>query len=163
MLSSWIYEQSYWGLGTAKVFIGHAEAPYSRVGSIGRDTQDAEPPGPLGHTEAPYSQVGSIDIDNRDTEQPGPLGHAEAPYFRAGSFDRDTQDIEQLEYQYRPRIPGKEEIMRIYEDRIYMGMDKDRIYRPPDMIEKPGGLQIKGSGMRDRRRCLKWIRSSFSF
>ena len=137
MLSSWIYEQSYWGLGTAKVFIGHAEAPYSRVGSI--------------------------DIDNRDTEQPGPLGHAEAPYFRAGSFDRDTQDIEQLEYQYRPRIPGKEEIMRIYEDRIYMGMDKDRIYRPPDMIEKPGGLQIKGSGMRDRRRCLKWIRSSFSF
>ena len=53
--------------------------------------------------------------------------------------------------------------MRIYEDVIYMRISKDRIYRPPDMIEKPGGLQIKESGMRDRRRCLKWIRSSFSF
>ena len=163
MFSSWIYEQSYWGLGAAKVFIGHAEAPYSRVSSIGRDTRDAEQPGPLGHTEASYSQVGSIDIDNQDTEQPGPLGHAEAPYFRAGSFNRDTRDIEQLEYQYRPRIPGKEEIMRIYEDVIYMRIYKDRIYCPPDMIEKPGVLQIKESGMRDRRRCLKWIRSSFSF
>ena len=35
--------------------------------------------------------------------------------------------------------PGKEEIMRIY--------------HPPDMIEKPGGLQIKGSGIRDGRSC----------
>ena len=41
-------------------------------------------------------------------------------------------------------IPCEEEIMRIYEDGIY---------RPPDMIEKPGGLQIKGSGIRDRRSC----------
>ena len=40
--------------------------------------------------------------------------------------------------------PGKEEIMRIYEDGIY---------HPPDMIEKPGGLQIKGSCIRDGRSC----------
>ena len=46
-----MYEQSYWGLGAAKVFKGHAEAPYSRVGSIDRDTQDTEQPGPLGHIE----------------------------------------------------------------------------------------------------------------
>ena len=32
--------------------------------------------------------------------------------------------------------PGEEEIMRIYEDGIY---------RPSDMIEKPGGLKIKVS------------------
>jgi len=35
-------------------------------------------------------------------------------------------------------------VMRIYEDGIY---------HPPDMIEKPGGLQIKGSGIRDGRSC----------
>ena len=40
--------------------------------------------------------------------------------------------------------PGEAEIMRIYEDGIY---------RPPDMIEKQGGLQIKGSGIRDGRIC----------
>ena len=38
---------------------------------------------------------------------------------------------------YRPMTPGEEEIMRIYEDGIYL---------PPDMIEKPGGLQIKRLG-----------------
>ena len=40
--------------------------------------------------------------------------------------------------------PGKEETMRIYEDGIY---------RPPDMIEKPGGLHVKGSSIRDVRSC----------
>ena len=40
--------------------------------------------------------------------------------------------------------PGGEEIMRIY---------KDGIYRPPDMIEKPEGLQIRGFGIRDGRSC----------
>jgi len=44
-----IYEQSYWGLGAAKVFIEHAEILYSPVGSINRDTQDTEQPGLLGH------------------------------------------------------------------------------------------------------------------
>jgi hypothetical protein len=38
---------------------------------------------------------------------------------------------------YRPMTPGEEEIMRIYEDGIYL---------PPDMIKKPGGLQIKRLG-----------------
>ena len=37
--------------------------------------------------------------------------------------------------------PGEEEIMRVYEKKIY---------RPPDMIEKPGGLHIKGSSIRDK-------------
>ena len=41
--------------------------------------------------------------------------------------------------------PGEEETMRIYEDGIY---------RPPDMIEKPRGLQIKRSSIRDGRSCL---------
>ena len=58
--------------------------------------------------EAPYSRVGSIDRDTRDTEKPGPLGHAEAPYSKAGSLDRNTWDMKQLEYQYRPRTPGEE-------------------------------------------------------
>ena len=40
-------------------------------------------------------------------------------------------DPEQLEYLYRPMTPDEEEIMRIYENRIYC---------PPDMTEKPGGL-----------------------
>ena len=40
--------------------------------------------------------------------------------------------------------PGGEEIMRIYEDGIY---------RPPDMIEKPEGQQIRGFGIRDGRSC----------
>ena len=40
--------------------------------------------------------------------------------------------------------PSKKEIMRIY---------LDGIYSPPDMNEKPGGLQIKGSGIRDGRSC----------
>jgi len=56
---------------------------------------DTEQPGPLGHTEAPYSRVGSIERDTRDTEQPGPLGHTEAPYSRVGSIERDTRDTEQ--------------------------------------------------------------------
>ena len=43
--------------------------------------------------------------------------------------------MEQPEYQYRPMTPGEEEIMRIY---------KDKIYGPPDMTEKPGGLYIEG-------------------
>jgi len=65
-----------------------------------------------------------------DIKQPGSLGH-ENGY---------TQDME----QYRQMTPGKEETMRIYEDGIY---------RPPDMIEKPGGLHVKGSSIRDVRSC----------
>jgi len=40
--------------------------------------------------------------------------------------------------------PGEEDIMRIY---------KDGIYHLPDMIEKPGGLHIKGSSIRDGGSC----------
>ena len=43
-------------------------------------------------------------------------------------------DLEQLEYPYRPMTPGEEEIMRIYEDKVFW---------PPDMIERPGGVQIQ--------------------
>jgi hypothetical protein len=39
------------------------------------------------------------------------------------------------EDQYRPMTPGKEEIMRIYEDGIYQA---------PDLIERTGGLWITG-------------------
>ena len=41
---------------------------------------------------------------------------------------------EQLDYPSRPMTPGDEEISRIY---------KDRVYRPPDMIKRPGGFQIR--------------------
>jgi len=34
-----------------------------------------------------------------------------------------------------------------------MRINEERIYCPPAMIEKPGGLQIKGSGIRDGRSC----------
>lgn len=50
-------------------------------------------------------------------------------YSPAGPMDRDIRDAEQLEYRYRPITPGEEETMRIY---------VDGIYRPPDLIEKPG-------------------------
>jgi len=66
--------------------------------------------------------------------------HTEAPF----SFNGDPQDMKKPKYQYRPMTPGEEEIMRIFEKRIY---------RPPDMIEKPGGLHIKGSSIRDRESC----------
>ena len=52
--------------------------------------------------------------------------------------------LKQLKYLYRPMTPAEEEIMRIYEDGIY---------RPPDITEKPGGLQIKRFGVRPGRRC----------
>ena len=50
----------------------------------------------------------------------------------------------QSEYQYRPMAQGEEEIMRIYEDKIY---------GPPDMSKKPGGLHIEGHIIRDGRSC----------
>ena len=50
--------------------------------------------------------------------------------------------LKQLKYLYRPMTTGEEEIMRIYEDGIY---------RPSDITEKPGGLQIKRFGVRPRR------------
>ena len=50
--------------------------------------------------------------------------------------------MEQSEYQYRPMTLGEEEIMRIY---------KDGSYYPLDMIEKPGGLHLEGSSIRDGR------------
>jgi len=53
-------------------------------------------------------------------------------------------DPEKLENLYRPITPSEEEIMRIYEDRIFC---------PPDMTEKPGGLQIKRFGVRPERHC----------
>ena len=53
-------------------------------------------------------------------------------------------DPEQLEYRYRLMTLGEEEVMRIYEDGIY---------RPPDMTEKPRGVQIKEFGVRPGRRC----------
>ena len=68
----------------------------------------------------------------------------ETPDSPVGSIDKDSQDMEQLEYQYRPMTPGEEESIRIHEDVIY---------RPPDMIEKPGGLHIKGSSIRDGGSC----------
>ena len=34
-----------------------------------------------------------------------------------------------------------------------MRIHEDGIYHPPDMIEKTGGLQIKGSGIRNGRSC----------
>ena len=44
-----------------------------------------------------------------------------------------VMDTGSLEDQYRPMTPGKEEIMRIYEDGIY---------RTSDLIERTGGLWI---------------------
>jgi len=41
--------------------------------------------------------------------------------------------------------PGEEEIMRIYEDRIYC---------PLDMIEKQGCLHIEGYSIRDVKAAL---------
>ena len=38
-------------------------------------------------------------------------------------------DPEQLEYLYRPMTPDEEEIMRIYEDRIYCPPDMTEVYR----------------------------------
>ena len=73
-------------------------------------------------------------------------------------MNRNTGDAEQLEYSYRGELdypasaaqaalyspedsmtPGEEEVMRSYEDGIS---------RPPDMTEKPRGLQKKESGIR---------------
>ena len=67
-------------------------------------------------------------------------------------------DPEQIEYQDRPMTPGEKEIMSIYEDGIF---------RPPDMIEKPGVLQIKGSGIgtgrsRSLQICCRSSRLRFS-
>ena len=50
-------------------------------------------------------------------------------------------DLEQLEYPYRPMTPGEEEIMRIYEDKVFW---------PPDMIERPGAVsRYRGSKFGD--------------
>ena len=46
--------------------------------------------------------------------------------------------MEQPEYQYRTMTQGEKEIMRIYEEWIYL-------------LKKPGGLQINGSGIREGR------------
>jgi hypothetical protein len=73
-------------------------------------------------------------------------------------MNRNTGDAEQLEHSYRGELdypasaaqaaqyspedsmtPGEEEILKIYEDGIS---------RPPDMTEKPRGLQKKESGIR---------------
>ena len=86
------------------------------------------------YAEAPYSRVGSNNRDTRDTEQQGSLGHVEAPF----SLNGDTKNTN---IKYRPMTPGEEEIMRIYEDGIYL-------------LEKPGGLQIYGSGIREGRSYL---------
>ena len=48
----------------------------------------------------------------------------------------------QLDYPARPLTPGEEEIMRIYEDGVY---------RPQDMIGRPGGFQIRRFSVRPER------------
>ena len=81
--------------------------------------------------------------NTRDTEQPRYTNREELDCLTStsgaalNSAEDSVQEInlacgqEQLEYQYRPTTPGEEEI-----------------YRPPDMIEQPGGLWITGSSMR---------------
>jgi len=93
--------------------------------------------------EALGPQDGLCNSNTSDIEQHALLRHEEAPSSPSG----DIQDMDQSEYQYRPMTPGEEEIMRIYEDGIY---------RPPDMIEIPGGLQIKRSEM-DEAACCRQL------
>ena len=92
-------------------------------------------------------------LDIGDTEQPrfsnrGELDSlASSPGAALYSAKDSIKELnlawgqEQLKYQYRPMTSGEEEISRIYEDGIY---------RPPDMIEKPGSLWVTGSNMRPR-------------
>ena len=54
-----------------------------------------------------------------------------------------AEDAEQLDYPARPRTPGEEEIMRIYKDN-----------HPLDMIERPGGFQIRRFCFRPERPVL---------
>ena len=92
----------------------------------------------------PDETLGPGDVSyNRNTrgiEQLVLLRCEEAPSSPSG----DIQDMVQSEYQYRPMAQGEEEIMRIYEDKIY---------GPPDMTEKPGGLYIEGYIIRDGQSC----------
>ena len=89
--------------------------------------------------------------NTRDAEQPRIINRggrdclANTPGAALYSAEDSIQESnlacgqEQLEYQYRPMTPGEEEISRIYEDKIY---------HPPDLIEKPGDLWIARSNMR---------------
>ena len=52
-------------------------------------------------------------------------------------------DSVQLDYRARPMIPREEEIMRIYEDRVYP---------PPDWIERPEGFYIVRFRVRPEER-----------
>ena len=95
----------------------------SPAGSRNRDTGDLEQLGYLEPTgELGYPGFPSLTLDRLVQVQT-------QIYSPAGPMDRDIRDTEQLEYRYRPITPGEEETMRIY---------VDGIYRPPDLIEKPG-------------------------
>ena len=52
---------------------------------------------------------------------------------------------EQLEYQNRQMTPREEDILRDHEDRIYC---------PPSMVEKPGGLWFTGDVRRPWESCF---------
>lgn len=52
-------------------------------------------------------------------------------------------DSVQLDYLARPMTPREEEIMRIYEDRVYP---------PPDLIERPEGFYIVRFRVRPEER-----------
>ena len=52
---------------------------------------------------------------------------------------------EQLEYQNRQMTQREEDIL---------GDHEDRIYRPPDMVEKPGGLWFTGDYKRSWESCF---------
>ena len=152
------------------------EALYSPAGSMNRATRDLEQlwyPGHIGDLGYPghtspttnqlvqprsriYSPAGSINRATGDLEQlecsyrgelDYPASTSEAALYSSEEPIQGPDlagDPEQLEYRYRLMTLGEEEVMRIYEDGIY---------RPPDMTEKPRGVQIKEFGVRPGRRC----------
>ena len=94
------------------------------------------------------SPDGSMNRKNGATEKPGCTNRgdldclASTPGAALYSAEDSIQEPnlaccqEQLEYQYRPRTPGEEEILRIYEDRIYCPPDmrNQEVYDSQDLI-----------------------------
>ena len=94
------------------------------------------------------SPDGSMNRKNGATEKPGCTNRgdldclASTPGAALYSAEDSIQEPnlaccqEQLEYQYRPRTPGDEEILRIYEDRIYCPPDmrNQEVYDSQDLI-----------------------------
>ena len=78
------------------------------------------------------------------TDQLRRYNQVNRPVSRNTVCPRSQDDQEQPEDQYRPMIPGEEEIMRIYADGIYCS---------PDMIEKSGGFWITSSSMKPGESC----------